>query len=356
MMEKKLLLISIMFVLGSILGACATIKSEPGSPLTFEIPDKEIPFSEEGPYDQSVLLNVYYVDPKRDDREVSIFINYPSVDDQPDLRGAPFPLILSDHMMATIFGSHLASHGFVVVGLNVPLNLPESDEVIHQPLDYIFVINQLTENPPGPLTGLIDTDHVGYWGYSGGGRVSLTLAGAQIDPNHYFEYCKNPENFEIDYGENDLEWICKPYENWDELIEAANATFLKTEEGLWKPMKDERILATISMSSGGEWLFGPDGLAQVDKAVLVTAGTNEGARYGDCYRTFEELGTSEKSFISFVGQDHMMIGQVTVKRQLRHLVIAFFSYYLKGKEEYRQYFSQDYISQIEGLAWGWYEE
>ena len=357
-MEKKLLLISFMFVLGSILGACATKTPVPEPPLAFEIPDKELPLSVFGPYEYSKLYKLDYIDSQRDNREVSISIYYPSIDDQPDVRGAPFPLIISDSKMASKFGDQLSSHGFIVAGVKMPLNFSEGDEVIHQPLDFIFVLNQLTENPPDALNGLIDTDHVGHWGYSGGGRISLTLAGAQIDTNFYFEYCQNPENFEINYGENNLEWMCEPYENWDELIEEAGNLFVNAEDGLWKSIKDDRILATIPMSSGGKWLFGPKGLAQVDKAVLVTAGTNENeaARYDDCYSTFEELGTSQKAFISFVDQDHMMINSQKPNEQMRHLAIAFFTFHLKGKKEYRQYFSQDYISQIEGLAWGWYEE
>jgi predicted dienelactone hydrolase len=355
-MKQKQQLLFICFVLVLLLGACAKNTSAPKPPLIFEIPDTELPLSEDGPYDHSILFNVNYVDPQRENREVSIVIFYPVDDDQPDLRGAPFPLIIGDHIMAHTFGDQLASHGFVVAGLNLPLNFSEGDEVIHQPLDFLFMINQLTENPPGPLTGLIDTDHVGHWGYSGGGRVSLTLAGAQIDPNYYLENCKNPENFEIDYGEHNIEWMCEPYKHWDELIKEAGQLFVETEDGLWKPITDERIIAIIPMSSMGDWLFGPDGLAQVDKAVLVTAGTNEGARYEDCFRTFEEIGSSEKFFVSFVGRDHNMIGLLPVRHQMSHLAIAFFSYHLKGKEEYRQYFSEDYISQIEGLAWGWYEE
>jgi hypothetical protein len=110
------------------------------------------------------------------------------------------------------------------------------------------------------------------------------------------------------------------------------------------------------MSADGEWLFGPKGLTAVDKAVLMTGGTSEGMMYQEFYRTFEELGTSEKTFISFVKRDHSMINSLTIKGQLRHLAIAFFSHILKGYEDYGYYYSEAYISQTEGLAYGWYEE
>jgi len=354
-MKKGQLLISILIVLGSINSACATNASGPRPPLAFEIPDTELPLSANGPYEYSKIYKLDYIDPQRDNREVSISIYYPSIDDQPDKRGAPFPLIINDHKMANKFGPHLASHGFVVVGIKRIDTGPWDESLINQPLDYVFVLNQLAENPPEDLKGIIDTNHVGVWGYSFGGRNSLFLTGARVDPNYYLNLCKNPENSEIDYEESTIKSMCGPYENWDEFIQTAGQELVEGEDGLWNPITDQRILALIPMSGKGEWLFGQKGLAAADKAIMITAGTNEGTRYEEGYRIFEELGSSRKLFISFIEQGHMMINSQRPNDQMSHLAIAFFSYYLKGKEEYSQYFSEDYVSQIEGLAWGWYE-
>lgn len=149
--------------------------------------------------------------------------------------------------------------------------------------------------------------------------------------------------------------MCGPYQNWDDFIQKAGPELTNGGDGLWEPITDDRILALIPMSGEGEWLFGPRGLADVDKAIIVTAGSIE-AVYGENYRIYEEIGSSDKIFISFVGQDHMMILDSTPTDQMTHLAIAFFSYHLKGMEEYAPYFSEEYISNIEGLAWGWYEE
>lgn len=356
-MKKGQLFISILIILGSIMGACAPNTSAIKPPLTFEIPDTELPLSELGPYDVSILNHVDYVDARRDNREVSTFIVYPSVDDQPDVRGAPFPLIICDHKMANKFGDQMASHGYVVSGIRrIDTYDPWDESLINQPLDYIFVLNQLAENPPETLIGIIDTDHVGVWGYSFGGRNSLFLTGARVDPDYYLEICENPENSEIDYAESTIITMCGPYLNWDGFTQNAGLELTDSDDGFWLPITDDRILALIPMSGKGEWLFGPEGLAAADKAIIITAGTNEGTRYEEGYRIFEELGTSEKIFISFVDQGHMMVFSQTPNDQMRHIAIAFFSYHLKGREEYAQYFSEDYISQIEGLAWGWYEE
>jgi hypothetical protein len=112
----------------------------------------------------------------------------------------------------------------------------------------------------------------------------------------------------------------------------------------------------MPLSAGGEWLFGPRGLASSDKAVLLTAGTDEGIRYEECYRIFEELGTPNKFFITFEEADHFMIFEDDAPKKMEHLAIAFFSYYLKGFESYANYFSEKFITQIEGLAWAKYEE
>ncbi len=72
--------------------------------------------------------------------------------------------------MALKFGTRLASHGFVVVGINnIDYHHPWNENFFDQPLDYVFVLNQLADNPPESLIGIIDTDHVGVWGYSFGG-------------------------------------------------------------------------------------------------------------------------------------------------------------------------------------------
>ena len=74
------------------------------------------------------------------------------------------------------------------------------------------------------------------------------------------------------------------------------------------------------------------------------------------YRIYEELATSEKAYISFVNQSHDMIFGSNAPKKMEHLAIAFFSYHLKGYEDYGYYYSEEFISQVEGLAWGWYEE
>jgi predicted dienelactone hydrolase len=39
-------------------------------------------------------------------------------------------------------------------------------EMIDQPLDILFALNQMASNPPAGLAGMIDADHAGAIGYS----------------------------------------------------------------------------------------------------------------------------------------------------------------------------------------------
>ena len=48
-------------------------------------------------------------------------------------------------------------------------------EMIDQPLDILFALEQMASNPPVELEGLIDTEHVGAIGYSFDGNNALAL-------------------------------------------------------------------------------------------------------------------------------------------------------------------------------------
>lgn len=336
--------------------SCSSQNFEPA--LTFEILETELPLAEPGPYEVSKILNIQNSDENRDGRSVTISIYYPSKDGEPDLRGAPFPLIINDGKMLAVFGEHLASHGFVVAGINgIDYSDPWDDYLVNQPLDYLFALNLLADSPPESLEGFIDTDHVGVWGYSFGGNNSMFLSGARVDPEYYFNICGNTEETNILTQPYEIKKLCSLYENWDQFANVAGPSITNSEDGLWQAVTDERILAVMPMSSENEILFGPRGLANTNKAVLITAGSIEPSIfYESSFRAFQEFGSSEKTFISFENQDHMMIFGSSAPKRMQHLAIAFFSYHLKGNEEYAYYFSEEFISEIEGLAWGWYEE
>ena len=48
-----------------------------------------------------------------------------------------------------------------------------------------------------------------------------------------------------------------------------------SENGLWQPLTDGRILAVMPMALSGTWLYGERGLASADRPVLVISPTED---------------------------------------------------------------------------------
>jgi hypothetical protein len=67
---------------------------------------------------------------------------------------------------------------------------------------------------------------------------------------------------------------------------------------------------------------------------------------------YEYLGGPEVSLITFVGRTHMMVFDAGEMDRIKHFMVAFFGYHLQGREDYQQYFSEDFVSQFDDLAWG----
>ncbi len=102
----------------------------------------------------------------------------------------PYPLVLYSHgFMSTRHGGtylaeHLASHGYVVVSANYPLTHygapggPNADDVVHQPEDLSFLIDQTLALPKRDrnFSGGIDRSKIGVIGTSLGGLTSTLAA------------------------------------------------------------------------------------------------------------------------------------------------------------------------------------
>ena len=60
----------------------------------------------------------------------------------------------------------------------------------------------------------------------------------------------------------------------------------------------------------------------------------------------------DKTFISFVGQGHMMVMNKVMLARMAHFTVAFFGTHLQGRQDLAQYYSADFVSRLDGLAWG----
>lgn len=52
---------------------------------------------------------------------------------------------------------------------------------------------------------------------------------------------------------------------------------------------------------------------------------------------------------------HFMIENPKRIDRINHFVTAFFGRFLQGREDYAEYFSEDFVEQYEDLVWGVYK-
>ena len=143
---------------------------------------------------------------------------------------------------------------------------------------------------------------------------------------------------------------CGPAGKWDEFTASVDVSITATQDGLWLPLTDSRIRAFMPMACEGWWLFGEKGLAAIDRPVLMIDATND-ELYKENMLIYKHLGTSDKAFISFVGPDHMMVYDRKMVARMAHFAVAFFGYYLQGRQDLAGYFSEDFVAQHDDLVW-----
>jgi predicted dienelactone hydrolase len=282
-----------------------------------------------------------------------------------DRSGAPYPLLLMSSLMGNEFAPHLASHGFVVAGVN---DQGPQDKfglyLIDYPREILLMLEQLASHPPAELAGVYDAENSGALGYSFSGHNTLFLGGARVDPQFYQAKCaegpalgSSPvDNITIEQTYN---YFCEMAPRWDEFAAHAGAEITTSQDGLWQPLSDERIRAIMPMAPDGPWEFGERGLAAITLPALMICGTDD-SRDTDyvqsCVYTFEHLGSQEKGLISFVDQRHLMIFDKDPKARMEHFIVAFFGDHLQGKTEYREYYSADFVNQFSDLVYGVYKK
>jgi predicted dienelactone hydrolase len=334
---------------------------------------ESFPLSERGPY-WTGKSTYTFIDESRDGREIGVTIWYPAVketnaegnpislDAVPDMNSAPYPLILTGRNSGNyLYQSHLASHGFVMIIVRSPsfsYEAPWNNSVIDAPLDFLFVLNRITSNPPEGLEDVLDTDRVGVAGYSSDGLFSLALGGARINPEYYFSQCAHAPTLDPPLSSFLINYFCKLSERWDEFSSQVGAEISTVTEGLWQPTTDDRILAVMPMAPDSAWLYGAEGLAAIKIPSLIIAGTADelvSYKMTSSY-VYEHLVNSDKVLISFIGKHHMMVEQNEVIRRINHFTVAFFGYYLQGRMEYADYFSENYVSHFDDLFWGVYPD
>ncbi len=331
------------------------------------VPDAEFPLAEPGPY--FIGYQEYtIVDQSRNGREIEIAIWYPakeetdalSMRDAPAYKGeVPYPLILTGYATGSeLIEEHLATHGFVMLEVGFPDEYANWDiGILDHSRDMLFALDQVTSNPPEGLEDVIDTDTVGVTGYSWEALYSLMVGGARVDPDFYSTQCASAEPGDPLPATWWIDYVCNITEDWNAFADKAGPTITDSNDGLWQPLTDDRIQAVMPMGPEGAWLFGERGLAAVDRPTLILAGTADDLTPYDLEAAtiYQNLGTPEKSMISFIDQTHFMVEEPEQVERMNHFITAFFGYHLQDREEFAEYFSADYVAQYDDLAWGVYE-
>jgi predicted dienelactone hydrolase len=247
----------------------------------------------------------------------------------------------------------------VVVGVKgLDYYIPWDENLVDQPLDILFALEQVAANPLEGLEGMIEAGRAGTMGYSFDGYNSLAMSGARLDPDFYLSQCEGAASIQPALSEFWIDYYCSPAENWVEFSAHAGEELTSSTDGLWQPMTDERIRAVMPMGPEGTWLFGERGLAAVDRPTLILCGTEDvDADYQrETVYIYEHLGTPDKILISFIGEEHGMVESDEPQAKMKHFATAFFGFYLQGREDYARYFSEDFVNRQENLAWGVYTE
>jgi len=346
----------VVFLCGLILNACG-----PKSPF---------PFSDPGPYDFGTKMNIKFTDESRN-QEINLYIWYPAVlaegeesgrynvDAAVDTSEAPYPVILMSAKGGTYLGPHLATHGFVVIGIDGQDSQDHlGNWLIDYPLDQVFALKQVTSNSVDGLEGMMEADNAGATGYSFGGYNSMVLGGARINPEHYLNKCAEAESDDPFVESWWIDYECNMEGGWDSFVSNAGSQITTSSDGLWQPITDSRIQAVAPLVPEGAWLFGEKGLAEVDMPVMISAAAKDNINPYQLEAVFlyEKLPAADKSMVTFIDQDHMMLTYDESAPIIKHFLVAFFGFHLNGREEYAKYFSEDYISKQEDLAWGVYED
>jgi predicted dienelactone hydrolase len=228
--------------------------------------------------------------------------------------GGPAPVVVVSSGFALPRGGYvwlaerLASHGFVVVA-------PEHRELMDAALDGFWqgVIDrpgQVAEvldwldgavAPGGVLAGVADPARLAVVGHSLGGTTALALAGARLDLDDFARLCTEPA-----WSEGEQAFLCDLVLE-DVAAMAERAGLPATPVGVWPSHRDERVDVVVAMASDA-FLFGPDGLAEIEAPLLAVGGTDDASAPFAWSSTwaFEHAAGPRKAVAGLEGAGHMV--------------------------------------------------
>ena len=277
-------------------------------------------------------------------------------DAPPAAIGGPYPLVVIAHgLMGSgsvhfLWGTHLASYGFVVMTVDASDfgdsalldagSKADADAIVllhDHPADIMREIafaDTLTA-PGGAFASLIDTTHIGVWGYAAGGTTALQAAGARIDFQALAAWCddKRSDFFAAE--------SCQ-YVGHETAVAALYGVQDPMAEPL-PPLADNRVAAIVLAAAGGQLhAFGGDGLTGLAVPTMIMAGSGDvfvSPGYNSVW-AYDQIGSpikalaifdggTARSFRSCCGYDRAQ-GGPNVRDLRAHLTTAFLLDVLKA--------------------------
>ena len=222
-------------------------------------------------------LEIEFSNPKRDEDElVSADVYLPRGLDSP----AP-PIVIS-HGFAnsrttfTYLAEHWVSHGFAVAVLQHPgsdslrlqqfargeADLPDSKLFLQRPHDISALLDHLEQKTASDprWQSRLQTDTVGVFGHSLGGYTALASGGATLDFDHLDRRCQD-EPADVLPTNLSLLFQCQ----------ALKIPIPQRDMSL----RDDRVVAVLTVSPIGSALFGPEGMGQLEVPVVMVAASDD---------------------------------------------------------------------------------
>lgn len=255
---------------------------------------------------------------------------------------------------------HLASYGFAVAAIEHPGNdskrfgqyfaglagSPEPIELLNQPLEVKYVLDELQQLEKSSLRGRLDLQQVGVIGHSLGGYTALALAGATIN-SQLGRDCRNNQSLNISI-----------------LVQCRAAELPPITSSL----QDERVKAVIAVNPVTSTLLGQSGLSKIKVPLMIVAGSADVVTPAvpEQVRPFTWLTSPNKyltlienaTHFSTVGElapDHSVLpvppaligpNPAIARLYLSALSVAFFETYIANQPKYRSYLSASYAKFI----------
>jgi predicted dienelactone hydrolase len=221
---------------------------------------------------------------------------------------------------------------------------PDVLELINQPLDVTFLLNQLQQQAKTePGLQAFNWQHVGVIGHSQGGYAALTLAGAPIDVDRLSQTCQQPANVGL-----------------SQVLQCQ----LLQQPTFRSHLHDSRVQAVIAVNPAISQLLGQSGLSQIQVPVMMVSGSADliTPAVSEQINPFSWLTTSHKYLALIENGTHFSVleagslerlgfpipanligpNPTIAQSYLKALSTAFFQTYLAHRSEAKPYLNAAY--------------